>query len=215
MILNARTSTLKSRQNFDYYYLSNNFNLALLSEPDCFAIGDYGNESWQIPVQGLLSSTKLDYYNKKNFDLDCIQNYDFLYSLEIRDTSSDNKWDIGLQNIDSSIYEREIRIPFFVSIMYNNDPANITTGKSILTSYIGEIPRFYGEIKKSCNFGFDENYRINTHNVISYKNANNKFCIGEYCFYPSFSCKVNDFIIPKGKHLVRLNYKKGNLTIII
>ena len=214
MVLQSRISTLSSRRNFDYYYYSNNFLLALLSEPDCIAIGNYGNESWQVPTQGVLSTKKLDYYHKKNIDLDCLDSYEIIFSLDVRNIPTNETWNLGVQTLDENVYERTIKIPMFVSIMNNEDPANITTAKAILTTYIGELPDFYINLKKSCNLHIEKDYKITTHEKITYSNDKNKLCFGDSCFYPHFTCNVEDFNLTKGTHVVRFSYNKGNLNVL-
>lgn len=211
--LRSRTEILEQKQRFDYYELTDNFLLSFLSNPACLTVGDYYNESKQVPAQGLLDFYKLNKTQRKNSDLSCTENFYFLYSVEVNDLKNKKSWFIGIDTKDYSWVERKIRTSLPVAIMY--DRTNVNLGEAILNAYIGEIPLFYGTIKKVCNTKQDESYSLTTNYVISYNNNQNQFCVGKDCFYAYFICEVTSFNIPKGEHIIYISYKNDSIKVVV
>lgn len=211
--LRSRTGILEQKHHFDYYQLTDNFLLSFLGNPACLTIGDYYNESRQVPVQGLLDFRKLNKTQRKNSDLSCTENFCFLYSIEVNDLKNKKTWFIGLDTKDYPWVERKIRTSLPVAIMY--DQTNVNLGEAILNAYTGQVPLFYGTIKKVCNTEQDESYPINTNYIISYDNEQNQFCVGKECFYAYFICEVNSFSIPKGEHIIYISYKNDSIKVVV
>ena len=211
--LRSRTGILEQKQRFDYYKLTDNFLLGFLGNPACLTVGDYHNESKQVPVQGLLDFYKLNKTQRKNSDLSCTENFYFLYSVEVKDLENQKTWFIGIDPEEYPWVDRKIRTSLPVAIMY--DRTNVNLGEAVLNAYTGEIPLFYGTIKKVCNTKQEESYPINTNHVISYDLNQNQFCIGKDCFYAYFICEVNSFRIPKGEHIIYISYKNDSIKVVV
>jgi hypothetical protein len=210
-ILNKNISSKKEKEHFDYYSKVNNFLLVLMSNPNCVSVGIKNDNQSQEVLQGVLDINKLNMYNNTNKDLWCVENFDFLFSLEIQDFHENKTWILGLNNTNQNWAERKVSQILPGVIRYNGTKINL--GKIEFFAYIDDISTFYGTIKNVCNNHNPKTIKLNSKYKITYNQTLNKFFIGEKYFYPYFSCEVKDFEIPKGKSLVYLDYKDHKLII--
>ena len=209
----TRTTLLTQRQHFDYYAMSDQFFLSFLSSPACLTFGDYRNSSTQVPIQGLLDLRKLNQWHGTNTDMGCAESYTFLYSVEVVDLQNGKSWNSGIRDKNYPWVERKIKTSLPVAIKY--DLTKVNLGEASLTIHIGEIPYFYGTIKKACKADIKESVPLKNKVVVSYNNQTNQFCAGKDCFAAYFSCAVNSFRIPKGDNLVFVNHLDTGVEVLI
>ncbi len=215
-LLQSDVMTKSQELKFSQYKNTEDFFMAILSTP-CLTIGNY-SWKWQYPIQGVLDYEKIDYYNNKNEELKCVENFDFLYSIIINDLENGKQWIIGLRTEPSEkpeFAERMIANSLVVSIKYNTTiPPEIHTGRAILKVYTGNIPSFIGTIKRVCHSKTNEDFNLRTDYTIRYNNVSNTLYIGKNYFYPYFSCPVSKFLIKRGDHIISIRYSKGGVRVI-
>ncbi|MBN1502436.1 hypothetical protein JW930_02750 [Candidatus Woesearchaeota archaeon] len=209
LLIQNRVQRLESGQQFDYYLKGNRFLTALISNPNCLSLGQLQDRKSDT-IQSALDVNKLNLNDGKNQDLWCMENYDFIYSIEVED-SSRNMWRIGLLNQDPRWSERKIKITLPCIVRFDN--GIVHAGTVSLIEHVGQIPRFYGLIKESCVTKESRTVKINTGYDLKYEDDTNTFFMGDDYFFPYFSCRVEPFEISKGTHLVYLSYKDGSLKI--
>ena len=212
-VIKSRVSKTKTREHFSSYELNNQYFLTFLSNPNCISIGNYQNTNRYSAIQGVIEAEKLQSFDQKNSDLWCVENFDFLYTFEVEDTSAGNQWLLGLTAINPEWAERKLQTSLPCAIRYKGGIVN--PGIIYLYTYYGEIPGFYGKIKKSCVSQKDLKFNLESQYKISYNNTKNLFCIDKSCFKPYFSCKVESFTIPKGKNLIYIESKLNEVNIIL
>ena len=213
MIQNRGTSSIVKAQS-EYYTIAKDFLIAMVGNP-CFSVGDYKKEGWQITTEAFLSQEKLDYYDRGNEDLDCVENYDFLYSLVVVDTQNKKTWRIGL--VEEPVYaQKKLTVAIPVSIKYNTKIPEVHPGYAVLNAYIGSVPAFYGTIKQVCRTHDTIKTQITTNYKIHYNNTNNILYVGKQFFYPRMGCRVKSFNIEKGTYFLIIKYdEKSNSVIIV
>ena len=199
------------KEKFSSYKDIQDFGLTLLGSP-CISVGNFTGE-WQRPWHAVLDYRKIDKLNNGNQEIGCVDNFGFLYTLIIKDINNGKSWVLGL-NKEPEFKKATIGYSFVVSIKYNTSIPEIHSGRAILLAYTGEIPAFIGTIKKSCHFQKDESFRLNNDYSILYDNNEDVLKVGNYTFYPYFSCPVSSFRIPKGQHIIRLYYNKGSVRVV-
>ncbi|MBD3203081.1 hypothetical protein GF327_02205 [Candidatus Woesearchaeota archaeon] len=209
-VLRARSSQKQTQRHFDYYDLASRFILVLLSNPNCVSMGNYLNQGKYSAIQGVLEAEKLKIFDENNADLWCVENFDFMYALVVKDLDTQSSWRIGPFINSFDWVQRQIKITLPCVIRYQG--GIVHNGAASLTTYIGNIPGFYGKIKESCTLKKDLEYSLDVDQNIRYEN--NQFCIDEFCFKPYFSCTVHDFYLEKGEKLVYLNFENNEVEVL-
>ena len=208
----SRAQKNKMVSDFDYYTRLNTFMKIFMSTPSCGALGRISNETGnQAPIRAIFEVDKLNIYDRTNKDPGCIQNFDFIYTVEIEDLKNKKTWIIGPINTDPEWAEREISTSFPCVIKYSNGITD--SGLLKLYAYIGGIPDLYTAIKKVCMTNEDETVVLNSLYDIKYSSSSNQFSVGTDYFHPSFPCRVGDFSINRGKHILYINYMDGGVKI--
>lgn len=212
MVIRTRISRTQTKEHFDYYDKANKFFLNFLSNPNCISVGDYLTSESHAALQSVLEFEKINRLNRNNKDLWCSENFDFLYSVEIKDMETLSSWIIGLNRTEHDWVDRKIRTTLPCVLRYSG---GIVHSCSVsLNAYISDISRLYGLIKERCILKDEKSFRIDTVYEIEYINENNEFCIDEDCFHPYFSCYVNDFKITKGNNLVLISSENNKVRVI-
>lgn len=208
-MVKTRANVLEQREHFDYYGLSTDFLKALLTSR-CFS-AEYNVKGMdrQGISAGYLSARKLMIADRHLREPECVENYRFMYTLEVDDSVNGRVWRIFMDK-KPEWASRVVSVSVPVAIDY--DTLTINPGRAILHAYIGSIGRFYGAIKEICNSHSEATFRLSNRRRVSYNNTENEFCYGSSCVYPDFNCRVNSFSLNKGSSLVYLKYN-GNLTV--
>lgn len=209
--LQSRTSSLRQTQHFDYYQMSDQLFLSFLSSPQCLTVGDYADQTNQVPIQGLIDVRKLEALDGANTDPGCVDSYYFLYSVEIKDLENGKSWNIGIDDANYPWVDRKIRTSLPVAVMYT--PSRVNFGEASLNVHTGVIPQFYGTIKRVCAARKAESFPLKTNYIIRYQSSSNLFFIGDDSFTPYFTCEVEEFLIPKGDNLVYIDYDADNNAV--
>ncbi|MGC8929086.1 MAG: hypothetical protein ACP5OZ_00975 [Candidatus Woesearchaeota archaeon] len=206
---------IQEQQFSSYYELENTF-LSLLGS-HCISIGNYSTR-WQLPIQSVLDYKKLEESNN-NQELWCVENFNFMYSLKITDLENGKVFNLGIKNYPN-FSERTITATLASSIKYNathpvtnGSLPEIHQARASLTIYTGNIPLFYGKIKKVCHSKTRETYNLITDYSISYDSKKNVFRVGDFYFYPYFSCNVRSFNLTRGKYLVVIDFKENQVIV--
>jgi len=212
-VVKSRTTFIEEREHFSYYEKVNSFLISLLSSKCLISDYEMNNYNYQSERTSYLSAEKLFKRHGENQDIYCVENFDFMYTLDIEDLSGGSvskSWRLGLSK-EPDWAEREITVSLPVAIGFSGGDTH--PGRAILKAYIGNIPRFYGAIKLVCNTKDEASYELSTKHEINYDNNTNMMCVGDQCFFPYFSCRVNPFSIGKGKHLVYISFNKTDQTL--
>ncbi|MEM2121940.1 MAG: hypothetical protein QXU20_04770 [Candidatus Woesearchaeota archaeon] len=204
-------------EQFSAYYDLENTMLSLLGS-HCISIGNYSTK-WQLPIQSVLDYVKLEQLNNNNQELYCVENFNYMYSLKITDLENGKVFNLGIKNYPE-FSERTITTTLTSTIKYNTTHP-ITNGslpeihqaRASFTIYTGNIPSFYGRIKKVCHTRTKETYNLITDYSISYDSKKNIFRVGDFYFYPYFSCNVRSFNITKGEYLVVIDFKENQVIV--
>lgn len=213
MVVGGKISKLQDEEQFSAYDRVNKVMLTVLSNPNCLSVGNQLSSETSSTIQGVLDIHKLDNLNNENQDLWCVENFDFIYNLEIEDEAY-NRWQIGPVDIHPDGYDRKVQITLPVVVKFDN--GIVHSAKASLNAYTGNIPRFLGAIKETCVLHQPRTYSLNTDLIVGYYESNNTFYIGEsHYFFPYFSCKVGNFSVPKGKNLIYINYNNGRVGVEI
>jgi len=206
-----RAKTLIQKENFEYYSFINKYMLSVLSNPHCY---NYVGRTGQIETvkQGLIDIERLRNETALNKDIFCVDNTRFIPSIKVIDKRTGDVWDLGVKRTRRFPWaEREITASLPVALFYNF--SNINGGEFIFTALLGEIPSFYGSVKKSCIFRDSVNVRLNNQYRIKFDSTLNLMEISDDSFYPYFSCDVEDFEIEPGNHLVHIKYFENTDTV--
>ncbi|MEM3370530.1 MAG: hypothetical protein QXW00_00325 [Candidatus Woesearchaeota archaeon] len=209
-LLGSRTSSQKAKFTSEYYALATSFLKAMIAS-DCFAYKEKEG-SWTTASQAVLYQQKLDYYNRGNEDISCVEQYDFLYTFRVVDSLTGKEWRIGLLN-EPQFAEDTLTIALPIAIRYPSEVPTINPGFASITAYIGSIPSFYGKIKQACRSHEGMQHILISDYNIRYDNFTNTFYVGEYLFFPRFECSVGNFTIPKGKSLVLISYNESSNSV--
>ncbi|MBU0757986.1 MAG: hypothetical protein KKF44_07990 [Nanoarchaeota archaeon] len=216
-LIKSKNEALIKKEYFGSFSEVNNYFQAMIGNPQCLTKDDLGGAGLSLSSEGLLSKTKLDKYSGWNRDISCVENYDFLYTLQVKDLDSGKLWNIGINDTDPEVAKdmgiEIVQRDVFVSVFYRTDEINF--GKAIFKAYYSQEIDFYSAIKKACALKRNGEFSLETFMDISYDDENAAFCIHELCFIPEFQCIVNSFDIPEGSHLVYLKYEDNVLDILI
>ncbi|MBT7392979.1 hypothetical protein HN827_09215 [archaeon] len=212
-VTKSRVENKSEKLYFDQYEFTNKFLLSFLSNPNCLSIGSEINGEKHTTVQGVLDVRKLNKFDRDNEDMWCVENFDFLYSVNVLDTQNKKTWRLGILNPDPFWSERTIGVSLPGIVRYEDGTGHLA--QIGMNAYFGEIAKFIGEIKRSCLLKRKNNFEFNTKYKIKYSSENNLLNIDTDNFYPYFSCHVNDFEIEKGTHPVFLSAKEENVSVLI
>ncbi len=207
--LRSTTKSEEQTQRFEKYELASQLFLSFLSSPSCLTYGDYSNISNQVPIQGLLDFDKINKLHAKNADLRCIDSFDFLFSVQIHDVKNKRSWNVGIDNKDYEWAESKHTVSFPVAIMYDTSQVNL--GEAVMSIYTGDLPEFYGTLKKVCTSRINDSIAINAKYPVAYED--NQMCFGGDCFTPSISCRLDPFSF-QGEKILAIQYK-GNDEIVV
>jgi hypothetical protein len=210
--LSTRNSNLTVGTDYILREKINNFFMAFIANPACLTAGDNTNSSKQTPVLGLLDYAKIRNSHNQNKDMSCMENYDFLYSIQVTDLVSAKSWISGLNDTKPGWAAKTIKRTMPIAIMY--DGTSINLGEISIYAYSGDPAGFYGTLKRICSSRKSQVYDISNQEKITYDPGINQFCIGAYCFTPYFSCEVNTFTIEPGHHKIYLQYNGGTLQVV-
>ncbi len=214
MILGQRSAKLQEKQYFDHRSMHNRFFLMLLSNSNCFSVGDKLNSHFS-DVHAVFEEKKLSASDMLNTDPWCIENYQFLYSLKVTDRMTMSSWQIGLDDTD----------PFWDRIFADSKVSTIlpcvvryekgvTHGCTVtLSTYSGSLPRMYGLIKESCVSKRSYAYSLDSDFPIRYESSTRRFWLGDHSFFAYFSCPVDDFSLPEGENLLYVANERGNVRV--
>ncbi|MCX6710602.1 MAG: hypothetical protein NTZ02_00755 [Candidatus Woesearchaeota archaeon] len=208
-VIRSRSAYQVERAQSEYYALTSSF-LSSMAGSQCFSVGDdEGIANWYVATEAFLSQNKLDYYNNGNYDVDCVEEYDFIYSFTVVDSITRRTWRIGLRD-EPDFAEQKITIAMPVSIRYDSEIATINPGFAAVTAYIGSVPSFYGKIKQSCTTHENMQHVLISDFNVSYNSSSSVFKAGNQSFYSRFPCAVKDFAIEPGRHLVIISYNESS-----
>lgn len=211
IVFSAREETLTEEKINENILSVNRFLISLSSKPECFAFGGYAVGDRQVPILGLVSSQKI-YEKKEKGDLDCINNFDFLYHVTFTDLKTGNYATFGVEQPPPET-ELEVSFSIPIEIFYNSItlPQKTNPGTAKLTAYFGPPIYFYNAIKEVC---FSKTSRVvffKTDSISSYSGKN--FCVNDFCFNPSFDCSIGAFRIGPGEHILFLKYSDMKIEV--
>ena len=210
VLIRSRITQEETQQEFDYYDKYNKVLLAVISNSNCLSFGNTLSSDTYTTVHGMLDYDKLEAKTNKNKDLWCVENFDFIYNLEIQDEAH-NTWNVGPLDVNPIAIEDSMRFSLPVVVRFDNGIVHYATIS--MNAYLGTVPRFYGAIKQACVLKEERNYPLLIKEEIKYYQLNNTFYIGDHYFHPYFSCAVSNFTIPKGKSIVYFHFDNGRLEV--
>ncbi len=225
-VVSSRTSVLEQRNKFTAYDDSLRLLTALINSP-CLVV-DYFQETkggnprnYQVGTKGYLSVDKLNLLHNENKDVYCVDNFRFLYTLDIEDLFNRKTWRLGLrarpgwitESIDSANSE-EMYFTRSFPIALNYNFQEIHPGYATLTVYAGTIPSFYGSIKLACVTRESATLPIKLRRTVRYNSTDARFCVNSECFFSFFPCRVKNFSLAPGSHILFLKYLNNTLEVV-
>ncbi len=208
--LGSRLTEKETEMHFDSYKDLNVFLSGFLSDPICISVGSRDIATRQSPIHSLIDYNKTMLYKDKDREPGCIQNYDFMYSITIKDLSTSAEFKIGLDKDDPEFAERTVSSSLPCALRY--EKGIVHPCQAMMTAYFGEVPTFYGAIKEACSTGKDKIVEFDTDKSITYDGI--QFCHGSTCIFPYFPCRVSSFDISEGQSAVLLSYNEGNIEVM-
>ncbi|MBN1156508.1 hypothetical protein JXA85_02755 [Candidatus Woesearchaeota archaeon] len=210
-VVKSRTQILGQREQFSEYDKVDSFFTSLLTSK-CIVSDFERGRNYQTEMSGFFSSEKLNFRNNENAELDCIDNFYFIYSLVVQDIFNHKTWYLGLKEEPSWAQDSTI-IQKSLPVAINYDYNTIYPGRAMLVAYIGEESYLYSMIKLACLTKQEERISVELKNSIGYDNAKNELCINSECFFPHFGCRVDDFNMAEGKQIIIARYKDNMLSV--
>jgi hypothetical protein len=211
-VLKLRTDVKVEEASFEQYEEANKFFLTFLSNPNCLSVGNEINKVRFTTIQGVLDTNKLDKYDMDNEDLWCVENFNLLYTIETLDMTNSKYWTVGILEKHPFWAERIVRASLPGITRYPDGTAHLA--EVSINAYFGAIPYLVGSIKRACLLKRGETLDLNIRHDVKYLAVNNSLHIDTDYFFPYFSCKVDDFVIPEGDQLIYVNYMDGKVSVL-
>jgi hypothetical protein len=212
MVLQSRVSSLTTKEHFDNYRKHNTFFLSYLANSNCISVGNILLKGVYKDMHGVIDSKKLERLAWQNQDNWCIENFDFIYSMKITDLDTKSSWNIGIDDTQGFPGDMFTSIKSTLPCVIRYDEGIFHTGAVTMTSYYGDAARLYAALKEMCYSRTGKSLNIKLDMKINY--SENKFYIGEYFFYPYFSCSVEEFEVSKGEKLLYLDFRDNKVKVL-
>jgi len=208
VFFSSKTSMLEEKLYQSNVEYTNNMLSIYLNNQQCIAFSGANN---QIPTQSLIDFEKVLAQDNKNRDLFCMPYFRGIAYVQILDTATKQVYNLTINKSNPKWADSIITSSMPIALYYSGN--NIRLGLAKLTIYYGVIPDFYSVIKRATYFKQNFTMPLNNKYRIRYDNSTNIFCIQEDCFFAKFYCSVNSFEIPKGQHIIIMDYNNNSLQV--
>ncbi|MBU0757468.1 MAG: hypothetical protein KKF44_05355 [Nanoarchaeota archaeon] len=220
ILFKSRIDASKSEEQFSNYDIHMTFFQKFLGNSNCVSVGNSVTSNNYASLHGVLDAKKLMNLSRNNKDMWCMENYDFIFYVDVLDMETRSTWRVGVDPdqtnfLSDSNLVNLVKVKSSQPVVIRYEGGIIHPGTVSLVSYFGTIPKLYGTIKNACISEETTIFQFDTFRKVSYTNSDNGFCVNEDCFTAYFSCKVEDFEIEKGKKLLYIQYMDNHVKVII